>query len=151
MPISPSDQRRSEAGVTLFELLIVITVLALALTAIGNLARGPSRQQAVEFSARATVNILNDARVRAIGSGRVAEVLIQPDDRMIRLPATGRTVRLGEGVTLSALVAREASAEEAAILFFPDGTSTGGTLTIGAGDFEARILVHWLTGAVHVE
>lgn len=151
MPISLADDRRSEAGVTLFELLIVIVILALAMTAIGNLARRPTQQQALESSARAAANLLTDARVRAIGSGRVAEVLIQPDDRMIRLPATGRTVRLGDDIGLSAVVAREVSAEEAAILFFPDGTSTGGSLTLADGDLEAHVRVEWLTGAVHVE
>jgi general secretion pathway protein H len=51
---------------------------------------------------------------------------------------------------LTAKVAGEASADGAArILFFPDGTSTGGRLTLSNATAGRTIVVHWLTGTIH--
>ena len=36
------------------------------------------------------------------------------------------------------------------IHFFPDGTSTGGQLTLVLGERQKHVLVDWLTGAVSI-
>lgn len=151
-PISASDVRRGEAGLTLFELLVVISILALAMTAIGNLARRPDQTQTVETAAQAAVNLLETARTRAIGSGGVMQVLVDTDAHQLRLSGSGRALELDPDIDLTARLAAETMTEAgAAILFFPDGTSTGGTLTLAGDTLRVEVVVDWLTGAVHAE
>jgi general secretion pathway protein H len=146
--ISVSEARRGEAGLTLFELLVVLSILALALAAVGNLARRPDDTRAIATSAQAVINLLEVARSRASGSGKVTQVVIDPD--RLRLSGSGSVARLEPGITLTARVAREASATGgAAILFFPDGTSTGGTLELASETVARRVVVDWLTGGIH--
>lgn len=155
MKISASDQvharqRQGERGFTLLELLIVLALLGLGMAAIGNLARAPSGASDVAAAVRTATMTLEAARARAIGSGRVAAVAIDPEARMLIPAETGQGVHLGEGITISASVAREASRDGMPrILFFPDGTSTGGRLTIANAAAEKGIVVHWLTGTIH--
>jgi general secretion pathway protein H len=86
----------------------------------------------------------------ALGSGQVATVVIDPEARTLTMPGAGRTVELGKDLDLAARIAGEASADGVArILFFPDGTSTGGRLTLSNAAAERTIVVHWLTGTIH--
>jgi general secretion pathway protein H len=152
MRTSVSDRSRAERGVTLLELLIVIAVVALAYAAVGNLLRAPSPARDADHAAFTAANVLRVARAQAIASGRAVAVVIDPADRRVEVAGSTRVRRLGDGVTLTARVAREASADGAArILFYPDGTSTGGRLTLAVGEAQRQIVVNWLTGNVYIE
>jgi general secretion pathway protein H len=147
---SGRGSRRGAPGFTLLELLIVLALVGLGLAAVGNLARAPSGADELAIAVRSVGSALETARARAIRSGRPATVEIDPEAAALALVPGGRVLRLGEGVVLSASVAREASEDGTPrILFFPDGTSTGGRLTVANAAAERTIIVHWLTGTVH--
>src|SRR3546814_693905 len=54
--------------------------------------------------------------------------------------------------TLDVLTAaqEQVRAGEARFRFFPDGSSTGGSITLSKGNAQWRIDVLWLTGAIHI-
>jgi len=151
MKTSRSDAGRGAWGFTLLELLVALAILGLALTALGNVMRVPGGAEAVTSASRAAANLLVSARAEAIASGVPTGVVIDEETASMRLPRLDRGIDLGDGVRLSARVAREAGPRDRpTILFFPDGSSTGGTLAFARDESVARIRVHWLTGAIDV-
>jgi general secretion pathway protein H len=130
MPISaPPTERRTTcgAGFTLIELLVVLTVIGLVAAAmsirLGRPPEGASRQRAVQ-TLRAAVA---QARADAAATGRVA------------------AVRPAALVPESALASTVFPAGEGELLFFPDGSSSAGAISVrGLPALE----VDWLTGSV---
>lgn len=65
----------------------------------------------------------------------------------------GRSVALPKGMTVSITSAKEDRVNRSTgrIRFFPDGSSTGGHVTLQQGKRQWQVNVAWLTGAVSVE
>ena len=63
------------------------------------------------------------------------------------MPDPLRTVPPAIGLAVTA-AADETSGALAAIRFLPDGSSTGGTVTLASGSRRASVGVDWLTGRV---
>ena len=146
---SPTGDRSTAGGFTLLELLVVLTILGLALVlAMPTLGRYvPGLELRTE--ARDVANVLWEARARAIG--RNEEVAVVVDGGRGSLAVEGKTVlQLSRPIGISA-PAGDVSApapDRTEIRFFPDGTSTGGRLTLALGERMKYVAVDWLTGAV---
>lgn len=142
----PSD---SDAGTTLLEVLLVIALLSLILAATGFLTRSEQRVASLQSTASASIELLNAARLKSSSSGQPVRVGFDPATRSITSPAMEPTVAVGEGMEVRFEAAREAAdVRGLGIVFYPDGSSTGGKITL-TRDRETRIItVHWLTGLV---
>ncbi|NCF80888.1 MAG: hypothetical protein GWP74_04680, partial [Proteobacteria bacterium] len=72
--------------------------------------------------------------------------------REFRLPGEQRVRKLPERVDIVLFSARSErlSAERGAIRFFPDGSSTGGRITLSTDTLRYLVNVDWLTGRVKV-
>lgn len=144
-----TGDRSTAGGFTLLELLVVLTILGLALVlAMPTLGRYvPGLELRTE--ARDVANVLWEARARAIG--RNEEVAVVVDGGRGSLAVEGKTVlQLSRPIGISA-PAGDVSApapDRTEIRFFPDGTSTGGRLTLALGERMKYVAVDWLTGAV---
>jgi general secretion pathway protein H len=110
----------------LLVLLIAVSAISLVLPQISTVRTGV----ALKASARELAGALRATRSEAIARHR--EVPFVLDAAFKR--------RLAE-------VRAEVSAD-AAIRFFPDGSSTGGKVTLGAGGLSYVVQVDWLTGRV---
>ena len=79
-----------DAGFTLFELLIVMTVMAMAFVAISALSKGPSAGVQVKSAARQMASRLRDLRAAAMTTG---------SERVATIDVNGRAVRFSDGRT----------------------------------------------------
>jgi general secretion pathway protein H len=132
----------SDAGFTLLEMIVTLAVLGLVLSVV--LAHGPPHSAGFDCraAARALAQVLRDARADAIGSDRPVQVGLDPRDRSVRID--GRPAPpLPGGAAL-------APGSATAILFRPDGGSSGGVVVLAEGPASARVVVDWLTGTVVV-
>ncbi len=136
---------------TLVELLVVLICLGLiAMLGVGALPDiGETRRlQTAAADVRAA---FVRARAEAILSGRPVEVVVDIDQRVLRVPGENRPVRLpGNANVMLRTAADQVVGEKVGrIVFRADGTSAGGSLELSNPAGRGYdIDVNWLTGRV---
>jgi general secretion pathway protein H len=145
-PTSSTEPRPcADAGLTLLELLAVVAVMALLLLAVPRLGGGTDGR---ERAARAIAATLAEARAEAVRTAEPVAVAFDIEGGAYGLGAAREA--LPEGVALAVETAAEAALapDRPAILFLPDGSSTGGRVVVEAGGRASALTVRWLTGAI---
>lgn len=140
--------RGAHAGFTLIEMLAVIVLIAIAATVAAVTLHGRGQGQ-LEATAQRMAAGLRDTRTRAMATGKPQWFGV--DLRAHAFAAPGRDPHeLPEDVQVKVVSAAEdvQRAGDARIRFFPDGSSSGGNITLSRARQTARIDVDWLTGAV---
>ena len=144
-------KRRRARGVSLLEMLLVVALIAattlLAAAALGGGFRGIQlRSTAKEIAAQ-----LRFTRARALSTGQPQRFVIDPRGRRWEA-AGGRDGEIPQRLSVEFTGAREVEPAEGvgAILFFPDGASTGGRIRLALDDAAWDIDVAWLTGEVRM-
>ncbi len=143
---------RSQGGFTLIELLVVLLIMgaliSLAPAAFHRIAPGLEMKAA----AREVAGALRQARGQAIRDNRETAVLIDTGQNLYRLGPDKRDRALSAAfqVSLVAAASEQLDDTRGRIRFFPDGTSTGGRVTLSRDDRKFDITVDWLTGLVAI-
>jgi general secretion pathway protein H len=138
-----------------FTLLEVVTALAIAamLFALA-LPTGSPRHDRAEMAnaARTVAAALRQTRSQAIAAGRPAAFAI--DIATARFGAAGARVadQLPSGTAVSVTTTADERRSETTglIRFYPDGSSTGGGVSLKRGGEQFDVLVNWLTGGVSI-
>jgi general secretion pathway protein H len=146
-----SSSRRGMGAFTLLEMLAVIILIGIAAAAVSiSVAHGLASAR-INAAAGELAASLRATRTQAIvhGQQRVFQVDIRQD---VYRGADQRDVRLPKGLELSVTSAAndQTGGDIARIRFFPDGSSTGGRITLRSGQREWHVNVSWLTGAISV-
>ena len=138
-------------GFTLIELLVSLTVLGLALTLIAGYKPPWSRGLGLQATAGELAAGLRLARSEAILSNRPVLFDLDLIGHRYRI-GTGTPRRLPADLSLELLtISGEAlNGREGAIRFIPDGSSTGGRISLADGRRRIGVGVDWLTGRVSV-
>lgn len=128
-----------EAGFTLIEMIVVLVVLALAGSIV--LARGPMHSATLDLRAagRVVAADMRTTRDRAIATDRDLVFTTDPAHRDYGM-------KDGPRHGLSGPVVLDGPAVP--IVFHPDGSASGGLVTLSENDRRVTILVDWLTGRV---
>lgn len=137
-------------GFTLIELLVVLTILALAATTVGPmLSRGVGSQ--LQSSVRDLATGLRWARSEAVNERRSVALWVDTVDKSYVVETRKRRYRLPRDAKVLVNTAEsEVHGDVAAIRFFPDGSSSGGSIELGAEGVVFAVSIDWLTGAVAV-
>lgn len=141
----------SSRGFTLIELLVVLLIVGLVMTLapIGFQRVLPSLQ--VKTAARELAATLREVRGQAIYQNRESFLAVDIEGSSYNL-GEERRKSLDPRIELSLLTAVSELDENGGgrIRFFPDGTSTGGRVTLTRGDTRYHVLIDWLTGRVRI-
>ena len=141
----------NDKGFTLVELLVVLGIIALLLTlaspmisrglpgaalktAASDIAQGLRRTQSAAITGNAEAVFSLDTEARSFSAGRAARRQALPEEISLRLI-------VGE---------QEIEGSAGGIRFFPDGSSTGGRVSLTLGDRTVDVSVDWLTGRVRL-
>ena len=135
--------RARSAGFTLVELLVVLAILAVAFAIVT-----PSATGALGAAGPASVTedlavALREARANSIVS--TTPIRFTMDAAARRWKAGSRDGTWPGGVAVQFQPAPQGGD---AIIFYPDGTASGGRLFVGSGPSRRILAVDWLTGRV---
>lgn len=146
---SKGSASRSAAGFTLIEMLVVLTIVALTLAiVVPNVSK--SMVLSVHDIARDVQISLRQARAKAV-SGQQSTLFWVDVEQHQYLAHKNKTKSFPENINMYAKVAsREVQGRKAGVRFFPDGSSTGGRLTVKDAEVAVHIDIDWLTGRVSV-
>ncbi|HZQ59863.1 MAG TPA: GspH/FimT family protein [Casimicrobiaceae bacterium] len=137
-------------GLTLLELLIVLMLMAIvAAMVVPMLGSGVSNTQ-LKSAARELAAGLRLARNEAVASRREAVLTLDLAERSYRIGTDPRKRTLPHDLDVKLYTAQKDLVSEnvGAVRFFPDGGSTGGRVTLAAGERKFDIDIDWLTGRV---
>src|SRR5262249_38095016 len=149
----PAKISSPEDGTSLIELLVVLAILALVATIALPRAHMPGRGPSLRLVASDIAVKLRAARSMAIAQNRDVAFAFDTETRTYGVTGTGAPQVLPAAIDLSVTTARTQFREtkEAHLVFFSDGTSSGGTIRLTDQRQSVAIGVAWLTGAVHIE
>lgn len=145
--------RYASAGFTLIEILVTMFVIGLitSLTAPRFAAMMPGaelRRTTLQLAAD-----LRGARNKSIAEGRAVAVSFDSEGRTYVSSPGGIASGWPEKVQLEITVPDNmvSDDEQPTILFYPDGSSTGGEVLCSTNGRSYRVKVNWLAGWVSVE
>lgn len=149
--IAMSRAGEIRSGFTLVELLVVLAVLGLALALVVPIGRNAWPGVAARTGAETVAAALREARSDAVARNRETALLLDLDARLLMLNG-GPPVSLDRGLDLALVTGTEEVLATGAgsIRFFPDGTSTGGRVTVAREERRLDVLVDWMTGRVRI-
>ncbi len=141
-----------QRGFTLLEVVVVMAISALVMGAVTLSLSASVSKAEVRSSGRRMAAALRYTRSQAIvsRSQQVFELIIDDDGSSYQVPGKDRIYELPSGVGVSLTTARMELTDEDAggIRFYPDGSSTGGSITLGNDEFTQTLDIVWLTGEV---
>ncbi len=148
------DQRvaRRQRGFTLIELLVVMTILGLMLATVPPMFSNSLSVASLRGAARDMAAGLRATRSEAITRNREAVLTLDLEGRRYTVGGEKRPRSLPADIDLSLFTAAAEKIDdsEGGILFFPDGSSTGGSITLADDGRRYEIVVDWLTGKVSI-
>ncbi|QQS54556.1 MAG: GspH/FimT family pseudopilin [Candidatus Competibacteraceae bacterium] len=144
--------RAGQYGFTLLEILIVLVIGVLLVALVPPLLSGMSGATELRGAARQLAAGLRNARNEAVARQREAVLTLDLERRRFGVTGDPREIALPESVALKLYTAQSELLDSATggIRFFPDGSSTGGSITVSGPKLAYRVNVDWLTGAVAI-
>ncbi|QIK39197.1 type II secretion system protein GspH [Caldichromatium japonicum] len=129
-----------------------MAIAALIMTAMPALLSAALPGMELKSSARQTAATLRLARELAIQRGEPIAVIIDLEGHRLTLPGK-RPLSIPERLDLSFEIAGSEliDAQRGTIRFFPDGSSTGGRLTLAYRGHGYQVGVAWLTGRIALD
>ena len=152
-PVAKNHLSRSKnVGFTLVELLVVLVIALTAIT-ISTVAYNKLSSQAhLKSSARHIAASLRYARSYAVAQGSESRLRIDLKNRTYNYTGNPQTFHLRNSINLDVFSAKDFSSNGfAEIRFAPDGSSSGGRVTLSVRDKSYVIYVNWLTGQVGLD
>lgn len=140
------------SGFTLLELLLVLLILGLAYGLALPMLDNGSLGLELKSSARQVAAGLRTARSQAVSRRIEAVMTIDIEKKTFQITDDPKTYPLSNRLELSLFTAQTELEHGASgsIRFFPDGSSTGGRVSLTAGKEVMSVDVNWLTGRVSI-
>ena len=144
---------RAQRGFTLLELMLVLVIAAASYVLVIRFTGSGVSGAELKSAARTVAAGLRAARSDAIATQDSASLMLDLERRVIQVSGSHRPYALPDRVDLKLYTAQSEIVDErqGAIRFYPDGSSTGGRVTIASKERQFLVDVDWLTGRVTIK
>jgi general secretion pathway protein H len=144
--------RAAQRGFSLLELIAVLVLIGIAVTVASVSVSKSLGSAKIQAASRDLVAALRYTRGQAIVKGRQETLEVDLEEMSYTAPGKS-AVKFPDKIEVKLLTAQSEQIHEKAgrIRFYPDGSSTGGHVSIISGAREWRVNVGWLTGEVDLE
>jgi len=147
--ISRSETNRGAAGFTLIEMIVVIAIMSLALVLIGVRGAPVSPATHARAAAEEIAGTLRRARSEALlQNAEVPFTLVLSPGAFAVGSGTRQTLPADVRLALFTQQDEVVSGAEGRIRFFPDGSSSGGRISLSGGERVWWVGIDWLSGRV---
>jgi general secretion pathway protein H len=142
----------SARGVTLLELLIVLSIMAIVAAMVMPMFGSGVSSSEMKSAARQIAAGLRVARSDALVTRQEKRLTFDLEQRTFQVEGNPKQHALPKQLEMKLFTAQRDLVDEkvGAIRFYPDGGSNGGRVTIAAGERKYEIDVDWLTGRVAI-
>ena len=143
---------RRSRGFTLIELLVVLGIMALMLALLPPFLPTVLDGQKVKAAARELAAGLRGARGQAVATQKEIALELDVEAKRYAVGERVRTLDLPRdtNISLRTTFTEQLSTHSGSIRFYPDGSATGGTISLARGSSSFVVEVAWLTGRVTV-
>jgi general secretion pathway protein H len=143
---------KRERGFTLLEMMVVLVIAAIAYAVLLSAPLGKASAADLKAAARTLASGLRQAQTTAMATRKDAVLTIDVESReyVTTLDTTPRKLPENLELKLYAAQSEVSSERRGSIRFYPDGSSTGGRITVAAGERKYLVDVDWLTGRVSI-
>lgn len=144
--------RSSSRGFSLLELMLVLLLLGLAYGLAGPMLSDKPTGLEMQSAARQIAAGMRKARGTAITQNREAVLTLDITKRQFAVTGDAKSYSLPKALDYSLFTAQSELVREHTgnIRFFPDGSSTGGRVTVVSGKSTQAVDVDWITGRVKI-
>ena len=145
--------KRRFTGFTLLEVVIVLALGAIIYAVVLSGPLGKASAADLKSAARSLASGLRTAQTTAMSTRRDALLTLDMDSREFLATGEQQSHRLPDNIDVKLFTAQAevTSAKRGSIRFYPDGSSTGGRITVASGERKYLVDVDWLTGRVSIE
>jgi len=141
---------RGERGFTLLELLVTLLLAVLITGLVAPEFRKSIAGMRLRQESREVAAFLRQARGRAITRASIVELVIDPEQHTITATPDEPQYRTDELVDMQLPDRDLPFGSRLRIVFYPDGSSSGGAFLLAAGGKSYAITVDWMTGRIGI-
>ncbi len=137
-----------DGGFTLFEMLLVLAILALIAFFSLPLLYRPADRLDMRATAYDMVNQLRAARSAAIRSNQPRAMTVDIDTRRYWVSGVTKRKQIADSISVVfvTLQKERVSSSQARLQFHPDGSATGGAIILSQNAQRAVVRIDWMTG-----
>ncbi len=140
-------------GFSLIELLLVIVIIGIMITVVASNAGTGNETTVLKSASREIASAIRYARGIAMTNRKESVFQFDLEENTYQMTDKSKVYKLSKDIEVTLDVAQsqiEDDGTQGAIRFFPDGSSTGGRITLEISEIKRQLDINWLTGQVEI-
>ncbi|MCF6202871.1 MAG: GspH/FimT family pseudopilin [Methylococcaceae bacterium] len=139
-------------GFSLIELLLVIVIIGIMITVVASNAGTGNETTVLKSASREIASALRYARGIAMTNRKESVFQFDLDENSYQMTGKSKVYKLSKDIEVTLDVAQSQIEGDGmgAVRFFPDGSSTGGRITLEISKIKRQLDINWLTGQVEI-
>jgi len=137
-----------ESGVTLLEMIVVLVIISISLIIVAPNFKSSNINAASQYKIKEIMTLMSDTRNQAIRKNKEFVFFIDVENKQYWSSSALPKKNILTDFEVKVLAAETEYLNEmtGGIRFYPDGSSTGGTISLNRNNESHHINVDWLTG-----